>query len=528
MKAKLLKCLVFCLLAGCIALNPLPACAQEEADQEPQLLIKVPDIEKLLSDAQTVMQQDPQSKATQQLNMVRMMLFGTDWIDPGRSIVAGMVSNGAQSQWILLVPFHTANNNFQKAHNAIMGTDYYLISLPARPDFAVSPLVESDLINASMIPTAGDLVLEIPANRLISSMEAPLAASMKKIEEAQTAETAPAGLSPVIISNTLRELINLFKQVDVVRVGLGLDGDLFNLFMDWDAQPGTALAGVLIDPAGNNRLMDYPINLPVKFHSRAYNVPGMMDLIGSSFADLYRALGIDLNGLGEMSGMFTGETAGGLDITPNGLVMESIAVLQPGTDGEAFIRDTYLPWLEHNSKSVSMLASAQTGEQVGLYERTPDSVVAGTHVMGVKTNIALPASKDKPETRVFTYEMRIAAVNDLMLVASDDAGIERLINGTRNLVSKPAVGPIGRIDLDLGSYIKGIQSLMPDSGSPASGPENLGNMTILLGMHNGKLSTQTSFSVQEMGKLVTAIGAAVSKQSKTPTGGNNANATETQ
>ena len=35
-------------------------------------------------------------------------------------------------------------------------------------------------------------------------------------------------------------------------------------------------------------------------------------------------------------------------------------------------------------------------------------------------------------------------------------------------------------------------------------------------------------NVQEMGKLISAVGAAASKQSKTSAGGNDANATETQ
>lgn len=121
--------MALCLLAGCITIIPQPAFTTEEPDPEPLLLLKIPGIDKLLSDVQTVMPQNPQSKAPQPLTMVRTMLFGIDWIDPGRSIVAAMVPSGSQPEFILLVPFRTANDNFQKNLNAVMGADLGSMSL---------------------------------------------------------------------------------------------------------------------------------------------------------------------------------------------------------------------------------------------------------------------------------------------------------------------------------------------------------------------------------------------------------------
>lgn len=527
MKKAFLNFLVFCLLAGFIPIMPQSAAAQEEADPGPYLILKIPDIEKLLSDVETFMPPNPQSKATQQLNMIRMMLFGTDWIDPGRSIVAAMLPGGKQPEFILLVPFQTANNDFQKSLNAVMGEDYYLASVPPKPNLTVSPSIESELIDASIIPAAGDLAIEIPANGLISMFEVPITAAINEIETAQPAQTTPSAFSPQDIQNMLREIINISKQVDVVQIGLSLNGDIFTVGVDFNTLPGTKLAEILIDSDSDSRLTHYPISLPIKFYSRAYNVQGVTDLMESAFAGLYGQLGIDFNEMAEMSATFTGEMAGGISITQDGLVMETIAVLKPGTDGEAFIRDTYLPWMEQYSKMLPELTSQQTDQPIPMYERTADSTVSGIKVMGVRTNIVLPAPPDGPKINNIAYNTRIAAVDDLMFIASNDAGIEKLINGTRDLVSMPAGGPLGRVEFDLGSYLKGIQSLMPAKQNTAAIPENLGNMTMLIGMYNGKLSIQNSFNVQVIDRLISAIGAAASKQKQIPADSNNANAPET-
>lgn len=516
MKKTLLDLLVFCLLAGFVAVIPQPAFSQGEPDLQPRLLFKIPDIDKLLSDIQTLMPQNPQSKATQQLAMVRMMLFGTDWIDPGRSIVAAMLPGGKQPEFILLVPFQTANNDFQKSLNAVMGADYYLVSIPPKPNLKVSPSIESELIDASIIPAAGDLAMEIPVHGLISMFEGPITAAINEIGTAQPAQTAPSALSPQDIQNMLREIIDISKQVDIVQIGLSLNGDIFTVGVDFNTLPGTKLAGILIDSDSDSRLMHYPISLPIKFYSRAYNVQGVTDLTGSAFAGLYRQLGIDFNEMAEISAIFTGEMAGGISIAPDGLVMETITVLKPGTDGERFIRDTYLPLMERYSRTLSELASQQTDQSIPMYERTADSTVAGTKVMGIKTNTIVPTTAGGAELNKIAMEMRIAAIDDLMLIASDDAGIEKLISGTRNLVSTPAGGPLGRVEFDMGSYLKGIQPLMPAKQNTAAIPENLGNMTMLIGMYNGKLSIQTSFNVQLIDRLISTIGAAAAKQKQAP------------
>jgi len=303
---------------------------------------------------------------------------------------------------------------------------------------------------------------------------------------------------------------------------MDIDGDVVTLLMDVDALPDTNLASVLTDTGGETRLMDYPVDMPIQYHTRAYNMSGTMALMQAYLGTVYDQMGLDIN-VDEMSIMtesFTGEMAGGMNITSNGLAMEFIAVLQPGTDGEAFIHNEYLPFLERYGGSVSELATGQTvNPQIMTFERTPDSSVAGARVMGIKTNIH---TADQEEQKIFdklAVEMRLASVGDLLFMTSNDATIEKFINGTRSLFPSPARGPMGRITVDLAALFKGIQSLVP-SGQPSNAlPDNLGKITTQFEMKNGQLKIRTRFSISEIISLISAFGVQSDTRPNTQSGG---------
>ncbi len=107
MKTDWLKPIAFCMfLALVIGSISLEARAQGENNQAPILLIKIRNLDRLLSDLEKLM-----PKASQQLQKARTMLQGTDWIDSGRSVTAGIIMEGAKSRLVLMIPFSKANQS---------------------------------------------------------------------------------------------------------------------------------------------------------------------------------------------------------------------------------------------------------------------------------------------------------------------------------------------------------------------------------------------------------------------------------
>ena len=529
MKTTLMKFLAVCLMAGFTPGYVPETGAQEISDQRPILLIKIPDIEKLLYEAQSLMPSTQGSNVQNQIMGIRMALFGTEWIDPERSIVAGLAMQDGKNSMVVLVPFRQPNPDFQKSYNAVAGIDYYIAAMPPQPQVSVSPAVENSLVQASLTPAAGSLVLEAAVARLLEMVEAQIAPALGKMEESQPDGTLPSEFSPQDVRAIIDAMLAIVKQADIVRFGIDISEDVFTLLMDIESLPDTILASILRDTGGETRLMDYPIETAIQYHTRAYNVSGTIDLVGSYLDTIYSQLGLDINidEMAKMTECFTGEMAGGINITSDGFAMEFIAVLQPGIDGEIFIRDSYLPWLERYGKSISELATEQADEpQIMMFERTPDSRVAGVKVMGVKTNIVTPNSKGGNPFDNLVLEMRMAAIDDLLFIASDDAKIEEFINGTRSLVRSPASGPTGRFTLDLSALLRDIQSLLPTEQSSVALPDNIGKISSQFEMGNGTLRTRTSFNTEGLAKLISVFGAMVTQQNQNQTEGTSADITE--
>jgi hypothetical protein len=239
--------------------------------------------------------------------------------------------------------------------------------------------------------------------------------------------------------------------------------------------------------------------------------------MGSGIGSIYRKLGIDFEKMGGIIKQFTGEMAGGVSISSSGLGMELIYILKPGINGDAFISNTYLPWLENYGSQAFNLASQQAGKPPAqIYKRTADSTIAGVKVRGVKADFGSlipPELQKNGILNKLAYEIRMTAIGDTMLLAPSDARLEALINKSRTLKKSPAQGPVVLADVNLGALIKGIQSLLPPTGKPLALPDDLGNLTISGEMNNGKLATRTSFNLDVLRKI-----AAAAKQSSAAAG----------
>jgi hypothetical protein len=491
----------FCFISG-------QTSAPGGADQSPTTLIKIRNVEKLLGDVEKLMPSAPGSSTNQQIAMVRTMLMGSDWIDSERSVVAGVFSKGLQTNVVALIPFRAPNLLIEKALNAVARKNYYLTVIPPQPAFTVDPAVEEILAKASMTASSGNLSLEISTGKLAVMAEPQMAAVIMGMTAAQQTPTQAGQpqLSPQDMQAVMNDMLNLLKQAETLRLGIDFSGNIFTLYMDVDALPNTLLAHILDDSGSTTQLMDYPIDMPIQFRSRAHNTSEMMNLVGSGFDSIYRLIGIDINSMKEINQALTGEQAGGLQLSANGLALEAISVLQPGINGEDFLRYKYLPFLERANLQLSNLVPQQNGQpRAQIYERTADSVAAGINVVGVRAKAnAMKPTDDKIagilDKQIF--ELRLAAVGNLLFIATDDAKMEELINKSRSLAPAPAHGPMFQVNIKLGAVMKALTPSIQTGGTPSAAlPDDLGNITMQAEMKNGHLTSQTSFNLDEMKKL---------------------------
>ncbi len=535
MKTKMSTLIAMAMTLILVAGFPPPAVdAQAKAPGGPQLLIKIRNIDQLLNDVERLMPSGEGTATAQQMAMFRGMLQGTDWIDPQRSIVVGMVVRGDTSSWIALIPFSLANPNFQMAYGAIAGDDYYLTAFPPQPGFAVSPDVKASLLSASVETAASSLVVEAAASELLAMAQPKIAAAIANRATTPPPTGGQSMMSPEETQAMLNEMLKTFEQVQTMRLGLDLSGNMFTLQFDVDALADTFLAGLLIDRGDDVRLGDYTVDMPLQFRSRAYNVPGVMQLVGSGFGQIYTQMGIDFDELAEMTKSFTGEMAGGMTAAANGMTYEMIYVLQPEIDGQDFILNTYLPWFERYNRQMAAFVAQQTNKsQAPLYERTADSIVDGVKVVGVKTNYnaMLPPGDQRMATLTGAqqiFETRLAALGDLLLITSDDVAMVDLITRARGLETAPAQGPMAQFDFDLGAFMAGLQAMLPPGDAPAAWPTDLGSLTMQAEMQAGQLATRTRFNIDDMGKLGAAFSTLAAHQAAASAGGGKSGAPDRQ
>lgn len=507
MKIRTANQIAICLFAVIALLcAPITASARGAGDQEPFLVIKIPDINKLL---QAMTPAIPGTNPAGPNQMISTMLHGTDWIDTNRSMVAGLRKEGAKSSLVWLIPFNTPNSSFENAYHPIPGGDYYLTTLPPQQGLTVSPAFEQNLVNASRTPTTrGDLVVEMAASKALTDAEPEILASLDKAATTQASQSANSPIPQENIKAMVKELLNLGKQADIIRLGLDFSQDFLTLNMDVEAMPGTELANALVDVGGSTRLADFPIDMPIQAHTRSYNIPGIMDLYGNIYQSLYSQPGIDSQDVDAMSKISTGESAGGLDITPEGIDMKVVSVLKPGTDGESFLINEYVPFLERYSQVFSNITVPKTDTPAKpFFVRADDSTVAGARVIGYGidfSSLAKPDAKLPPDLKL---NFRIAAVKDLMFMASNDASLAELMNSTRDLVPSPASGPTGIFVIDTATLFSGLKSLMPPSVPQPPFPLDLGKIEAQFTFSNGKMESETRLDSVALNKMAMAIAA---------------------
>ena len=507
-RRRILIAAVWWVLAVFITGGGLPAYGQTNPDAAlPTLLIKIGDIDRMLQDLEALMPSNPGTDASSQTAMIKGMLQGTAWIDPSRSIVAGMNYDGQVTSWLVFVPFQTPNENFQGAYGATAGEDYYVVRFPPMPEMKLSDPERDYLVQASRRSSEANILVELAARDVLRQSESQIEAAIQGMAANATAGDAQAPFTPEETQIMVRDLMAAFKQVDTLRLGLNIDAEALMLLLDVKSTQASYLSGLLTDQKTDIRLGAYQPDYPIQFRSRAYNIAGVMQMLGASFGQIYKKIGFDFNELAEITKGLTGEMAGGMALDQTGMTFGMVYGLHDTVNGEEYLPRVYLPWFEKYNLRMASLLEDQTGQPVTpLYERMPDTTVAGKKVIGVRTRFPAmsPAGNQLPTSAILQdYQTRMTTVGDLILAASSDATIEKMINQVDGFRKAPAKGPLAEFSMDMGAYLRGLQSLMPDAGQSVEIPADIGNLTMQAAMQEGELTTRTRINVRDIQQMVT-------------------------
>jgi Flp pilus assembly protein TadD len=195
----------------------------------------------------------------------------------------------------------------------------------------------------------------------------------------------------------------------------------------------------------------------------------------------------------------------------SGMTFEMIYALHDSVSGEDYLTQVYLPWFQKYNQQMASLIEAQTGQPARpLYERLPDTTVAGQRVFGVKTRFPAMtpvASRVSTASALQDYETRLAAVDNLILIASGVPALEEMMTSVPSFQKTPARGPLAELALDLGAYLKGMQGLMAPAGQDVAIPDDIGDLTMTLELQAGELTTRTRIKVQDIQRTVGLLAA---------------------
>ena len=270
------------------------------------------------------------------------------------------------------------------------------------------------------------------------------------------------------------------------------------------ARPGSELAGLFTRTDMPARLSGFRPDFQINFRSGPHDMAGFMKIISNTFGPFYQKIGIDFNETASLCKPFSGETAGGISCGKKGLDFEIISVLKNKEIADDFLENVYLPGIEKYSRNVAGMLEKQYGRKLDdVFVRTADSTVSGFRVVGVKSKIPVfPALTQPPGVQasdcpLMVYDTRMTTVNNLLLMASNDRRLKKMIDLTRTFEETTPDSPLMTLDMDLGAYFSALGEMMPDWNIPVPGGTKtfagLGKIAFTLDLENGQINTVTSF-----------------------------------
>ncbi len=479
----------------------------QQNQASPDITVKITEIDKLLDTIDRFSGIIPGTGQTPPSSIVKSMLNGTKWIDPDRAVVIGAVLKEnikEQPRTAVLIPFRTENDTFMRNYNALKGSDYYIAGLPPDQGGSVSEQMEKSLVNASLEPVDGLISLELASSRLIEKAGPRIQEMLQSIGQKIPAGDRKAEISAEQARQMLSGLVETGKQLEKVSLGFDMTGEEIAFFCNASPISPAGLEDVFY--AGRQKeqliLADYKSSYDINFRSMPYDVSSVMDFFDRKFGMIYEQMGIDFGRLKKITSYFTGEMAGGVSFSRGGLELETIAVLdKSGQVPENYLESVYLPWIIDYGRAVAEFVSSQApGVQAeNFFEMLPPSTVAGRKAVGLKGKFPVFTGEGR---ETFSFKMRMTQLDGMLLSASDDEKLEKLISKAQSLEKALAAGPMMQMDMDLASYLNALNEFMPEqAGIKQQNIPELGSLKYTMDMTDGVLKTRYSVSRDAVAKM---------------------------
>ena len=506
--------IVFFIFFSCISVN-----ASEKAADRPDVIIKISRLHQAIDVIDNMAAVDIDQPTSAPSFFLRSVLFGTDWIDPNRSIVIGInfenMNSDAKPVMAALIPYIRQNEDFHISYGAVSKIDYYLVSLPPGEGGVISAQMAHDLARASLKKQDGLLSMEIAASQLLNKADRQIQKMLLELDAKMADQTTllkdPTNdFTSEDINKLLNGLIKAAKQVETFSMGMDISASELIIFSDALALKKTDLSKLFSRNAASktSRMGKYTPKHHINFKSTRYDVKGMITFFNEIFGEFYKKIGIDLTDIGSMASHFTGEVAGGVSFNDTGMDIEMIAVLNDSEKtGAEFLASVYLPWMMDYGKKMANFYNQQAHGKLikNIFSKTPESNLYGNKVFGINGKIPVimsdPAAADK-----IKFHLRTTVVNNLLLTASTDERLKKLIKIALTLEKQPYDGPVMKMDLDIGAYLDAVRKMIPETDSGMNmNLSNLGSLIYTFDIEKGKLRNKYVIQIDDIRSLVSAF-----------------------
>ncbi len=454
-----------------------------------------------------------EGEAKSPLFMVNAMLQGYDWIDFSRSTRIGIDLIGEKPQIAMYIPYLIPNTSFQTNYKAISGGDYYILPLPPGTGAKVSESLKSFLVNPSHSDDKSSVSCLINLNSLFEKFDdkiKQLPDLMEKMSGDQPEN--PFDISPADLSEVFINLIGMADQIDTLKFTFDVnDKNIFYSF-GLKAKNASEIARLFSREKSSTILDGYTPRQAFNFRSKRYDLNRSLDFFDKNFGKFYKKFGVDFSKIKETASCFTGEMAGGLSYGKDKIIIETISLLADSTDSSSYLESVCIPFLTEYCSNLEKIIKniSPSGETPQIFQRVPDTQVAGHRVMGAVIRLPLAfyqgfAYQGVGQEQTFIdYPFKMAIVGNLFFVASDDRIMENLIGLSKTF--SPGLnqdGPLMTMDINISEYFNAMCKMISVKDRQGYKPlPAMGNIFSDFEIKNGEMRSTFSINTDDLKLLI--------------------------
>ncbi|MGM0451663.1 MAG: tetratricopeptide repeat protein [Thermodesulfobacteriota bacterium] len=499
--------MIFC------ATRPLPA----QSEPAPDITIRINRINDIVAAAEDLSKPFRDQSTPSPGQMLHGMLYGTDWIDPARSIVIGIAfskdGQNSEPDMAALIPFTRKNKNFKSAYPVTEGKDYYLMALPPGQSKAAGgeKEMEKALTTAAKTSAKSLIDVEMAAGRMLEKADKQIQKKIVELQEKRkenAGDQLPEDLAPEDTEKMLTNLLEVGRQLESLGFGLDMQNADLSLTFQSTAREKTRLAEVLADSAdaaaatmGNYQpAEDHAIHL----RTLPFDNAALLTFFNDNFGAFYTAMGMDMAEIEKFSRYFTGETAGGFSVKNKRVDLEMVMALNREIElPDQFLQKVYLPWIIDYSKSMTKFHQNQPSEKKpveSVFEKSDETTVAGETVTGLTGRISVNGGKGGSDPTVLPIKLRMARLDNHLLMTSGDDRMRQLIGKVKDLAPAEVSGPLGQVKVDLGKLSDALADFGAEPAS-ATSLDDLETMTYAFDIRDRKLSATYTIAMADIKKM---------------------------